>query len=129
LRGLPISLAARDNASKLLMSRMLDQIKDATKSKAQLTWVNVDFLLDQKVHSWYDMPVWASPKGVEAGFSNLSNKKALGKGLTFRSVSDTALSTLEWFEKQPVQRQANLRSGISAARESEILAAWHAKHQ
>ena len=113
---------------KLLMSRMLDEIKTATKSDAQFTWVNVDFLLEQKIHPWYEMPVWVAPKGPEGGFSNLSNKKALAKGITFRPVSDTALATLEWFRKQPPQRQeAKLRSGITSARESQILTAWHAK--
>ena len=112
---------------KLLMSRMLEEIRIVTKSDAQLTWVNVDFLLQQKIHPWYDMPVWVAPKGPEGGFSNLNNKRAVAKGITFRPVSDTAAATLEWFRKQPAQRQANLRSGITAAREKEILAAWHAK--
>ncbi len=112
---------------KLLMSAMLDQIKDVTKASAQFTWVNVDFLLEQKIHPWYDMPVWVAPKGPEGGFSNLSNKKALAKGLTFRPVSDTAAATLDWFQKQPAARQSRLRSGISAEREAEILAAWKAK--
>jgi 2'-hydroxyisoflavone reductase len=114
---------------KLLLSQMLDDIKTVTKSDAQLTWINVDFLLEQKIHPWYDMPVWVAPKGPEGGFSNLSNKKALAKGITFRPVSDTALATLEWFGKQPAPRQASLRSGITAARESQILAAWHAKRK
>ena len=114
---------------KLLMSQMLDEIKTVTKSDAQLTWVNVDFLLEQKIHPWYDMPVWVAPKGPEGGFSNLSNKKAVARGITFRPVSDTALATLEWFRKQSAQRQANLRSGITVARESQILAAWHAKRK
>ena len=114
---------------KLLMSQMLDEIKSATHSDAQLTWVNVDFLLEQKIHPWYDLPVWVAPKGPEGGFSNLSNKKALAKGIIFRPVSDTALATLEWLKQQPNQRQANLRAGIAAARESQILAAWHAKRK
>ena len=109
---------------RLLMSQMLEQIKAATRADAQFTWVNVDFLLEQKIHPWYDMPVWVAPKGPEGGFSNLSNKKALAKGITFRPVSDTAAATLEWFRKQPAARQAKLRSGISAEREGQILAAW-----
>ena len=112
---------------RLLMSQMLEQIKEATKADAQFTWVNVDFLLEQKIHPWYDMPVWVAPKGPEGGFSNLSNKKALAKGITFRPVSDTAAATLEWFRKQPAARQAKLRSGISAEREGQILAAWRKK--
>src|SRR2546423_11545465 len=114
---------------KLSMAQMLDEIKQAMKSNAQFTWVNVDFLLDQKVHAWYDMPVWVAAHGPETGFRNLANKKALSKGLTFRPVSDTATAALEWFRQQPAARQAKLRAGISAEREAQLLAAWHAKHK
>lgn len=114
---------------RLLMSRMLEEIKAATKSEAEFIWVNVDFLLEQKIHPWYEMPVWVAPKGPEGGFNNLSNKKALAKGITFRPVSDTAVATLEWFRNQPAPRQEKLRSGISQTRESQILTAWHAKRK
>ena len=112
---------------KLTMGKMLDDIKQATKSDARFTWADADFLAAQKVSPWSDMPVWVPPNGDEAGFSLISNAKALSKGLTFRSVGDSTLATLEWFRKQPAERQAKLRAGITAAREAEVLAAWHAK--
>jgi 2'-hydroxyisoflavone reductase len=115
--------------SKLTMGTMLDEIKTTTKSNAQFTWIDVDFLLAQKVSPWNDLPVWVAPRGPETGFTQLSNKKAVSKGLTFRSVADTAQATLEWFRKLPAERQASLRSGITAEREREVLAAWHAQHK
>ena len=75
------------------------------------------------------MPVWVPPRGDEAGFSLISNAKALGKGLTFRSIADSTNATLDWFRKQPVERQAKLKAGITAEREAEVLAAWHARKQ
>jgi 2'-hydroxyisoflavone reductase len=116
-------------ASKLTMGTMLDEIKVATKSGAQFTWVDVEFLLAQKVSPWNDMPVWVAPRGPETGFTQLSNKRAVSKGLTFRSVAETALATLDWFRKLPIERQSSLRSGITAEREREVLAAWHARHK
>jgi len=114
---------------KLTMGKMLDDIKTAIRSDAQFTWVDADFLMAQKVRAWSDMPVWVSPRGGETGFSQISVKKALNKGLTYRPVSDTAQATLEWFKKQPAERQANLRSGISSERETSVLAAWHARQK
>jgi len=114
---------------KLTMGKMLDDIKTAIRSDAQFTWVDADFLLTQKVRAWSDMPVWVAPRGGETGFSQISVKKALSKGLTYRPVGDTAQATLEWFKKQPAERQAKLRSGISAEREEAVLAAWHAKQK
>jgi 2'-hydroxyisoflavone reductase len=113
--------------SKLGIGEMLSGIKKATKSDAQFTWADADFLASQKVNAWSDMPVWVPPRGDEGGFSTISIKRALDKGLTFRSVEDTTQATLEWFRKQTAERQSKLRAGITAEREKEVLAAWHAK--
>jgi 2'-hydroxyisoflavone reductase len=113
----------------LSIGDMLNGIKIATKSNAQFTWVDADFLAAQKIQPWSDMPVWVPAKGDEIGFAMISIKKALDKGLTFRSLGDTTLATLEWFRKQPAERQAKLRSGITAEREAEALKAWHARQK
>jgi 2'-hydroxyisoflavone reductase len=112
--------------STLTMADMLDGIKKVTKTAADFTWVDADFLAAQKVSPWSDMPVWVPPRGDETGFSRISIKRALDKGLTFRSVPDTTQATLDWFRKQTADRQAKLRAGIKPEREAEVLAAWHA---
>ena len=112
--------------STLTMQGMLDGIKKVTKANSTFTWVDADFLAAQKVSPWSDMPVWIPPRGEEAGFSMININKALSKGLTFRSVPDTTQATLDWFKKQTAERQSKLRAGITAARETEVLAAWHA---
>jgi 2'-hydroxyisoflavone reductase len=112
--------------STLTMGGMLAGIQKVTKADARLTWVDAEFLAAQKVRGWSDMPVWLPPKGETAGFSRINIKRALDKGLTFRSVPDTAQATLERFRKQPADRQAKLKAGIKPEREVEVLAAWHA---
>lgn len=114
---------------KLGIGGMLDGIKRAEKSNAQFTWAPADFLAEQKVRPWADMPVWIPPRGDDSGFSSVSIKKALDKGLTFRSLSDTTQATLEWFKKQPADRQAKLKAGLSAEREAAVLAAWRTKQK
>jgi 2'-hydroxyisoflavone reductase len=113
--------------TKLSIGEMLNGIKSATKSNAQFTWADAEFLAAQKVRPWSDMPVWVPAKGEENGFAMISIKKAIDKGLTFRSIGDTTQATLEWFRKQPAERQAKLRAGITPEREAEVLAAWHAR--
>ena len=113
--------------TRLDIGGMLDGIAKATKANAQFTWADADFLAEQKIRPWADMPVWIPPRGEETGFSEISIKKALAKGLTFRPLADTTQATLEWFHQQPAERQAKLRAGITAEREKEVLAAWHAK--
>jgi len=113
--------------SKLTMGEMLEGIKKATKTESRFTWADADFLAAQKVRPWSDMPVWVPPRGDSAGFAEISIKKALDKGLTFRAIPDTARATLDWFRKQAPERQAKLKAGLTPEREAEVLAAWHAK--
>lgn len=114
---------------KLGIGGMLDGIKKATKSNAQFTWVPADFLAEQKIRPWADMPVWIPPRGEETGFAEISIKKALDKGLTFRTLGDTTQATLEWLKAQTAERQSKLRAGITLEKEKEVLAAWHAKQK
>ena len=104
---------------------MLETVKSALSSSAKFTWVNADFLEAQKVAPWSDMPVWIPPRGEEAGGNQISNKRALAKGLIFRAMADTTRDTVAWFKSQPQDRQSKLKAGLSPERETEVLAAWH----
>src|SRR5438477_1440952 len=109
-------------AKPLGIGPMLDGIKDAGKSNANLIWVSEEFLTQQKVEAWSDMPVWT---GKESGLARASISRGLSKGLTFRPLSDTTRDTLVWFKSLPQDRQSKLRAGLTAEREAEVLAAWH----
>ena len=108
-------------AKPLGIGEMLDGIKQAEKSNATFTWMNEEFLTQQKVEPWSDMPVWT---GKESGLARTSIKRALSKGLTFRPLGDTARDTLAWFKSLPQDRQSKLRAGLTPERETEVLAAW-----
>jgi 2'-hydroxyisoflavone reductase len=109
-------------AKPLGIGGMLDGIKDASKSSASFVWVSEEFLTQQKVEAWSDMPVWT---GKESGLARTNISRALSKGLTFRPLADTARDTLAWFKSRPQDRQSKLRAGLSPEREAEVLAAWH----
>src|SRR6266513_438822 len=108
-------------AKPLGIGEMLDGIKQAEKSNATLTWANEEFLTQQKVEPWSDMPVWT---GKESGLARTSISRALAKGLTFRTLADTARDTLAWFKSQSQDRQSKLRAGLTPERETEVLVAW-----
>jgi 2'-hydroxyisoflavone reductase len=110
----------------LQMRAMLTGIAAAIHAEARLTWVPADFLEAQKVAPWRDMPVWVPGQGDSAGFARRSIRKALGAGLTFRPLAITASDTLDWFKQQPADRQAKLKTGLSPAREDEVLSRWKA---
>jgi 2'-hydroxyisoflavone reductase len=108
-------------AKALELGQMLDAIKDALHSSATFTWLPAEFLQQQKVEAWSDMPVWA---GDELGLARTKIDRALAKGLTFRPLGETARDTLAWFKSLPQERQSKLRAGLTPEREAEALAAW-----
>ena len=103
---------------------MFGEIKGALNSNAGFTWVPANFLAQQKVEAWSDMPVWARD---ELGLAPTKINRALAKGLTFRPLAETARDTLAWFKSQPRDRQSKLRAGLTPEREAEVLTAWHKK--
>jgi len=111
-------------AKPLGIGGMLDEIKDARKSDAKLTWVSEEFLTEQKVQPWSDMPVWT---GKESGLARAKIDRALSKGLTFRPLAETARDTLASFKSLPQDRQSKLRAGLIPGREAEVLNVWKKK--
>ena len=112
-------------AKALEIGAMLGSIKDALHSSATFTWLPVEFLKQQKVEAWSDMPVWA---GDELGLARTKIDRALAKGLTFRPLAETARDTRAWFKSLPQDRQSKLRAGLTPEREAEVLAAWKKQH-
>jgi len=106
---------------QLSMAAMLHGIRASGTAAARFVWAPDDFLDKNKVSPWSDMPVWI-PRHGDAAFATRSIARAQAAGLTFRPLATTAADTLAWFKTLPAERQAKLGAGISAERESELLA-------
>ena len=112
---------------RMTFAAMLHGIRAVTGVAAELTWASADFLAEQSIQPWSDMPVYV-PSGADyAGFATRSNVKAIEAGLTFRPFADTVEATMNWFREQPAERRASLRAGLTPEREAEALRAWHAR--
>src|SRR5437868_6005309 len=112
-------------AKQLGIGDMLDQIKVALNSHATLTWVSADFLEQQKVSPWSDMPVWIPPRGEEAYAARINIERALSTAVTFRVLAETTRDTLLWLKSQQPQRQAKLRARPAPDGEQQLLAGVH----
>ncbi|MBL8554711.1 MAG: NAD-dependent epimerase/dehydratase family protein [Phenylobacterium sp.] len=105
------------------MKAMLAEVGKAVNSQARLVWAPDAFLAAEKVAAWSDMPVWIPARGGDsAGFHRRSMARAQAQGLTYRPLATTAADTLAWFRRQPPERQAKLRSGLTPEREADLLA-------
>ncbi|MFY7921271.1 MAG: NAD-dependent epimerase/dehydratase family protein [Gemmatimonas sp.] len=109
------------------IAEMLYGIKAVTTSDARFTFVPADFLREQQVRAWSEMPVWQPAMGPTLGFMQVNCQKAYAAGLTFRPLADTAKSTLDWYKTRPAAEQEKARAGIAPEKEKAVLAAWHAK--
>jgi 2'-hydroxyisoflavone reductase len=98
-----------------------------TAKVARLHFASEEFLNEQKVAPWAELPVWVPDSGDSAGFARVSVAKALAAGLTFRPLASTLADTLAWFRAQPPERQT-LRAGLKREREAELVKAWLAKN-
>ncbi len=89
-------------------------------------WVPAEFLEQQKVQPWSDMPAWVPASGEYAGFADASVTRALREGLSIRPVAPTVNDTLTWHLQRPAEERAKLGAGLSPEREKALLDAWRA---
>ena len=115
--------------SPLSIAEMLYGIRAVTSGSNDIrfTWLPADFLAEHKVRPWSDMPVWVPRRPDNEGFARVSIDRAIGKGLTFRPLAETAKDTLEWHKRRPAEQREKPRAGLAPEREKEVLAAWHAR--
>ena len=114
--------------TRLTMKQALDACNQAAGNTASITWVDGKFLYAHHVQPWSEMPMWIDNQGDDAGFGTMSNARAVGKGLAFRPVLDTAKATLAWLATLPEDERAKAASsGIKPEKEHQVLAAWHAR--
>lgn len=109
------------------MGPMLKEIHDALGADATFTWVPEDFLREQEVLRQVDtLGSTAVRADGLAGYNQYNVDKAVGEGLTFRSIGTTARDTLDWYKATPEDERPRGRT-LSPEREAEVLAAWHGR--
>jgi 2'-hydroxyisoflavone reductase len=95
------------------------------KAGTKVTWVPEDFLAKHWKEEELDLPPWSPMKGDSAGASLTSIKESVKVGLKSRPLQQTVTDTLTWFQALPADRQAKLKAGLPADRETETLKLWH----
>jgi 2'-hydroxyisoflavone reductase len=119
--------------SPLTMAEQLYGVRAAFDGDRDVsfTWVPADFLTQQKVSAWSDMPTWVPRSDPDYAAAHVSNAKAVAAGLTFRPLATTAADTLTWFNAASEQARAQMLkgAGLDPEREKAVLAAWHASQK
>lgn len=102
---------------RLTMAGLLDAIAHATGAGARPVWVPEDFLLEQGVGPWSELPFWL-PR-ADNGILEMDSRRAFSAGLRTRPLAETV-------------RDSDDRGGDDASagtltpeREAQLLAAWN----
>jgi 2'-hydroxyisoflavone reductase len=89
------------------------------------SWIPADFLKSHDSAFPDDIPIWAPATGDTAGFAETSASRALQAGLRISPIEPTVRDTLVWHLSRPESEQTQLKAGLTATREQEILTSWH----
>ena len=105
---------------ELTLGKLLEVSKQVSGSDARFRWAGVDFLNQNQIAPWSDLPVWVPDDEESAGFSRVDVSKAIQAGLTFRPLEETVRDTLEWAQSRPADHKWG--AGLATEREAEVLA-------
>jgi 2'-hydroxyisoflavone reductase len=98
---------------------LAETCRDVAGSDASFTYVDGDYLAEQEVGEWMELPLWIhDPESI--GMHSTDVSRALDAGLTFRSLEDTVRGTLD-------EAETTDEAGMAPAREAELLTAWQAR--
>jgi 2'-hydroxyisoflavone reductase len=113
---------ATSKSLDLTFGKMLEEMKTALESDAQLVWADENFLTANNVQPWSEMPFYLPESNAETrNFLTMNVDQALSKGLKTRSLSETIREVFNWRKSQNFA----MKAGISAERERELLAEWY----
>ncbi len=104
------------------LGELLEAAKRETGSDARFTYVSEEFLLEQEVGAWMELPLWM-PTPM-AGLMQTSVAAAQGVGLQERPLAQTIRETLAWARETP---PVSADVGLKPEREAALLAAWAAR--
>ena len=98
---------------------LLERCRAVTGEATEVTWVPDEFLLEQGVGEWMELPLWIADPSL-AYADRVDVRRALGAGLRFRTLEDTVRGALEAAETTD-------SAGLSVEREASLLAEWHGR--
>jgi 2'-hydroxyisoflavone reductase len=104
---------------------LLEVCKQVSGSDAEFRWASLEFLNQNKIEAWSDMPAWVPDDEEMAGFSRIDVSRAIAAGLKFRPLEETVRDTLEWAKTRSSDHE--WRAGLTAEREAQVLAALKGK--
>ena len=106
------------------LAALLAACSQAAGGGVELVWVDPDFLAEQEVGEWMELPLWLHDPGYRA-MLNVPADRALAAGLRIRPLAETAADTLAWWRSG--EAPADPPAGLDRAKEQALLERWIAR--
>jgi len=110
-------------AQPLTMAQLVSACQATTGAQPEYAWVDEDFLLEQGVAPFTDLPLWVPED--HRGFLDVDLTAAKSAGIHYRPLTETLVDTLEWDRSRPPDTP--IAAGLTRDRERELLATFHAR--
>ncbi len=96
---------------------LIDACLEVASREGSVEWVDPQFLVDERVEPWTELPLWLLPNGEFDGFMSIDPSKALKAGLRIRPLEETISATLSWARSSPDPPAG----ALSAEKEAHLL--------
>ncbi|MEU9109269.1 NAD-dependent epimerase/dehydratase family protein [Streptomyces xanthophaeus] len=110
------------------MGELLHACVQATGAQTELVWADEQFLQEQGVQPWTEVPLWAPDIPEVAGTWTASSAKALAAGMHCRPVAETVTDTWQALNEdrnpRPKYLQGKTPVGLAQDKHDMVLAAW-----
>ena len=103
---------------------LLSAAATATGADPRFVWVDGDWLTEQGVAGWTELPLWL-PHAQAPGLWAHDNAAAQAAGLTWRPLGETVADTWDWLRRlDPAWTPSERTPGLDPAGERALLAQW-----
>jgi 2'-hydroxyisoflavone reductase len=102
------------------MQALLEACQAASGVDAHFAWASDEFLVQNDVGAWMEMPLWIPETDPDAaGFFAVNVQKAQAAGLTYRPLQETVADTLNWARTRP--QDFPWRAGLDRKKEEDLI--------
>ena len=109
------------------MGQFMADCQPLVANAASLTWVDLPFIEANGLYASGQLPIWAPVSGDTRSDAIVNGDRSFAKGMKTRPERETIRDILQWWPTLSEERRSNIRAGMSAEREAEMLAAWAAE--
>jgi 2'-hydroxyisoflavone reductase len=104
-------------ATPVTWGHLVEACQQAAQNPAEAVWAHEQWLLDNQVRPWLDLPAWIPSFAPGRGIGQTQCAKAKVAGFTMRPLLQTVQDVLAWDKTRPEP----LKAGMSREREQELL--------